>query len=61
MSFDLVDNYEPIINPMKEQVLTGTNSNILRVLLVLKGHVTDNDVTTTVRTECRCSDRQYDG
>ena len=36
MSFDLVDNYEPIINPTKEQVLTGTNSNILRVLLVLK-------------------------
>jgi hypothetical protein len=30
--------YEPITNPKNEQVLTGTNSNIVRVLLVLKEH-----------------------
>lgn len=59
--FTLYDKYEPIINPKNEQVLTGTNSNILRVLVVLKRQVINSYIITKMRTECSCSDRQYDG
>jgi hypothetical protein len=43
---DLYDKYESIINPTNEQELTGSKSNMLPVLLVLKGHVTNSDITT---------------